>query len=87
MDLNIDEALEEIETTETQTMVLCAQPWELNKSKRRQTGAQQLPQTGGRCSRGKEASKKNHVVTEHFLLHTDCMKPEIVEEETRWKRQ
>lgn len=34
MDLNINEALEEIETTETQTMVLCAQPWELNKSKR-----------------------------------------------------
>lgn len=34
MDLNIDEALEEIETTETKTMVLCAQPWEHNKSKR-----------------------------------------------------
>lgn len=33
MDLNINEALEEIETTETQTMVLSAQPWELNKSK------------------------------------------------------
>lgn len=30
-------------------------------------------------------SKKNHI-TERFLFNTDFMKPEILEEEMRWKR-